>query len=95
MKFPDGWVLEGSFGGRETIGSVHEFVRERVMDSERKFYLFETPPKRVVKEMGKSLFHSKLVPSCLLYFAWTEGESPASGGPYLNLPALKEFISAY
>ena len=26
IKFPDGFVLEGNFGGRETIKDIYEYV---------------------------------------------------------------------
>ena len=95
VKFPDGFILEGSFGGRETIGAIYEFVQQNISESGRSFYLFETPPKRILKDQTKTLYVSKLIPSCLLYFGWSEGESLAEGGPYINLPQLKQFITAY
>jgi tether containing UBX domain for GLUT4 len=95
VKFPDGFILEGNFGGKETVGAIYEFVGQNISDSDRSFILFETPPKRILTDKAKTLYTGKLIPSCLVYFAWTEGESLAASGPYINLAKLKDFITAY
>lgn len=95
IRFPDNFVLEGSFGGRETVKDIYSYVAANLVETDKTFYLYETPPKRVLNDQNKSLFKSKFLPSCLLYFAWSEGESTAEHGPYLDLSKLMPFITAY
>lgn len=76
VKFPDGYVIQGTFGALETIEHVYKFISENIFykPDQRQFYLYETPPKKVYdqKTYGTSLIKANLVPSCLLYFAWSD-----------------------
>lgn len=49
IVFPDNMILQGTFGARETIGEVYDFVFENIFDKNREFVLFETPPKKIFK----------------------------------------------
>lgn len=93
VKFPDGFILEGSFGAKESIGDIYAFVKENLADP-GDFYLFETPPKRKLTDMGKQLHKAKFVPSVLLYFSWSNDENPANV-PCLNIGKLKSFVTAF
>ena len=55
VKFPDGLLLQGTFGAKETIGEIYAFVRENLFTKDRPFYLYETPPKRELTDMKASL----------------------------------------
>ena len=62
------------------------FVRENILTNERPFYLFETPPKRILKTLETRLFQAKLVPSATLYFGWSDLDTTTrENGPFLNL----------
>ena len=93
VKFPDGFVLEGNFGGRETIKDIYEYVQAHLLEnlSGREFILFETPPKRILSEKNKTLHEKKLMNSCLLYFGFAQGDSPP-GMMYINLPKYKQYV---
>ena len=90
---PDGYILQGTFGAKEKVKDVYEFVKNCVVLKERKFILFETPPKRVITEMNKTLHAARLVPSCLLYFGWADlDETKIGDGPFLDMVGLREKI---
>ena len=76
VKFPDGYVIQGTFGALEKIEHVYKFISENIFykPDQRQFYLYETPPKKVYdqKTYRTSLIKANLVPSCLLYFAWSD-----------------------
>ena len=58
IKFPDGYLLQGTFGALEKISDVYQFVRENLKHQRKSgFYLYETPPKRELgeKAMAKNL----------------------------------------
>ena len=93
VKFPDGFVIEANFGARENFQAVYNFIRENLNDRTRAFYLFETPPKRKLTDMAKTLDKAKMCPACLFYFSWEDEQSQS--GVYLNLLQLKQFVTAY
>ena len=55
VKFPDGYILQGTFGALEKVSDVLEFVKENLATKDRQFYLFETPPKRKLNKPANSL----------------------------------------
>ena len=90
IKFPDGYLLQGTFGAKETIEDVYKFVSESLFykPDQRQFYLYETPPRRVLEDklMKKRLLEAKLIPSCLLYFGWKDlDETKPEHGPFMNM----------
>ena len=96
IKFPDGYILQGTFGAKEKVQDVIDYVKENLSTPDRKFYLFETPPKRIVKDMNKTLHAQRLVPRCLLYFGWDGlDETKFSDGPFLHMMKLKDKIVQY
>jgi hypothetical protein len=76
VKFPDGYVIQGTFGALETVGDVYKFVQQNLFYTaeQRQFYLYETPPKKVFDEKTykNTLIAQKLVPSCMIYFGWKD-----------------------
>lgn len=72
IKFPDNMVLVASFGAKETVQDIIALMKAYMLDGKREFYLFETPPKRVVKKVNAQLHAIKLVPSATLYFGWSD-----------------------
>ena len=90
---PDGYILQGTFGAKEKVKDVFDFVKDCILVKERAFYLFETPPKRVLTAQNKTLNQARLVPSCLLYFGWTDlDETKIGDGPFLDMVSLREYI---
>ena len=90
---PDGYILQGAFGAKEKVKDVFDFVKDCILVKERKFYLFETPPKRVLSNMNQTLHAARLVPSCLLYFGWSDlDETKVGDGPFLDMVSLREHI---
>lgn len=94
VKFPDGYLLQGTFGAKEKVKDLYEYVQKNLFysDGSKNFYLYETPPKKVLgpDSLTKTLYESKLVPSCMLYFGWTDlDETKHSDGPFLNMKELK------
>ena len=55
IKFLDGYVMQGTFSGKEKVREVVKFIKDNLSTPEREFRLFETPPKRVLKDMTKTL----------------------------------------
>jgi len=43
---PDGYIISATFGAKEKISDVFEFVKNSIVHKHREFSLYETPPKR-------------------------------------------------
>ena len=86
VKFPDGYILQGTFNNKEKVKDVVEFVKENLVTSKREFYLYKTPPKQVLIELNKTLIAQKLSPRCFLYFAWSD--TKIGDDSFLNLNSL-------
>ena len=53
--------------------------------------MYETPPKRELKQKELTLIQCQLVPSCMIYFGWRDlDETKPSDGPFMNMAALKD-----
>lgn len=93
VKFPDGYILQGTFGAKEKVKTIIDFVKESIVLKDRPFYLFETPPRRVLSKMNQTLHASRMVPSCMLYFGW-EGldETKIGDGPFIDIAGLREHV---
>lgn len=52
IKFPDGYILQGTFGALEKIEDIYKFVSTNLFykPEQRQFYLYETPPKKILDE---------------------------------------------
>jgi len=96
IRFPDDYVLQGTFGALEKIDSLYKFVKDHLATPEREFYLYETPPKKIIKEMSATMKATRLVPSGMLYFAWADlDQTKNTDGPFLDMLRLKEKIVAF
>ena len=69
IKFPDGFVLEGSFAFTETMQDVYFFVMS-FLQYDKEFYLFTTLPKKVIGPNLETL--DQYSPAVLLHFSWTD-----------------------
>lgn len=97
IKFADGYVIQGTFGAKEKVSDIYDFVRQNLSASQvnREFELYETPPKRVLdqKTLSKTLVEKALVPSCMIYHSWKDlPETKHEHGPFLDMMKLKDKI---
>jgi len=96
VRFPDDYVLQGTFTALEKIEDVYEFVRERLVLKDRPFFLYETPPKKILKEMNITLKASRMVPSGMVYFAWADLDTTKNtDGPFMDMEAVRAHIIAF
>jgi len=88
IQFPNRYVLQGVFTPNETIETIIEFVQQYLQNPQIDFYLFETPPKKIMSN-ELSLFDAKCVPSGTLHFGCRETQAN-----YLKDDILKQVSSA-
>jgi hypothetical protein len=93
IRFPDEYVLQGTFGALDKLDQVYKFVKEHLYMPDRDFYLYEAPPKKVLKDMSQNLKSLRLVPSGMLWFAWSDlDQTKWSDGPFLDMEQVRDKI---
>lgn len=71
VQFPDRLVLQAVFSPLDTVETVMEFVKQFLEQPDMPFYLYSTPPKRVL-EREQRLVEADCVPRALLYFGTSQ-----------------------
>lgn len=90
IRMPDDMVIVASFGAKESVQDVYDWLKQNLINKERQFILYETPPKRILQASTSRLFQVKLVPSGSLYFGWKDLDSTKrTDGPFLDIQSLK------
>jgi len=92
IRFPDGWILQGTFSVYETLNSVMEFVTE-CLESPLPYLLVDSASGAKIsqEDTEQSLVDLGLVPASLLNFMWEPEieQDLASQGGALALGFLK------
>ncbi|XP_037095421.1 tether containing UBX domain for GLUT4 [Syngnathus acus] len=89
IQFPDRHVLQGFFRPLETVGALTDFVRSHLADPLLSFYLFITPPKKILDDPAVTLFQADLFPGALVYLG-----SDVKTEFYLKRELLESSVSA-
>ncbi|PVD37642.1 hypothetical protein C0Q70_00239 [Pomacea canaliculata] len=74
VQFTDGLVLQGCFRPRETVFALYKFVKENLEDPNHEFYLYTSPPKRILSDMALSLVEADLAPATVVYFGSSQSQ---------------------
>ncbi|KAK8731905.1 hypothetical protein OTU49_007321 [Cherax quadricarinatus] len=69
VRFPDGLILQGTFGVHEKFEEVINFIRENLVNDWRPFFLSLSGGGKVT-ESEQSLVELRLVPAVVLNFKW-------------------------
>jgi len=89
VRFPDGWVLQGTFSVQESVSSVFEFVSDQLETPLPHQLTDSVTGLKLDPEGDTSLLEQGLVPASLLNFSWDpeiEADIVSMGGdiPYLR-----------
>ena len=71
-------------------------LNNHILQSERSFYLYKAPPKKILADQKEILKKLDLVPSGMIFFSW-EGEDLAtsSGSIALDMIKLKDKVKVF
>ncbi|XP_067414417.1 UBX domain-containing protein 6 isoform X2 [Emydura macquarii macquarii] len=95
VRFPDGYILQGTFYAREPVSVLYSFVREALQDDWMPFELL-APGGLKLNEENLAFNECGLVPSALLTFAWDAAvmaDIKASGEEQKGSPLKPELLS--
>lgn len=67
LVFPDNYIVEVSFGLKETIGDIYSFIRQYLANPENQFTISTTPPPKKYNQLHQTIKELKLYPKVLMY----------------------------
>ena len=67
LKFPDSYILEGSFGLFETVKDICLFVQNYLNNPGNTFVVSTTPPPKKYNKLNETIYDLKLYPQVLMY----------------------------
>ncbi|KAK8593045.1 hypothetical protein V6N13_043340 [Hibiscus sabdariffa] len=70
VRFPDNHTLEVTFHPSETIQCLVDLIMKAIARPDLPFYLYTTPPKKLIKDMTQDFFSSGLIPGAIVYFSY-------------------------
>ncbi|NXU55341.1 UBXN6 protein, partial [Turnix velox] len=95
VRFPDGYILQGTFYARESVSALYSFVREALRDDWLPFELLGPGGLKLTDE-NLAFNECGLVPSALLTLAWDAAvmaDIEASGEEQPPSPLKAELLS--
>ncbi|KAK7338418.1 hypothetical protein VNO77_19026 [Canavalia gladiata] len=88
VRFPDNHTLEATFHPSETVQSLIDLLTKVIVQPEQPFYIYTTPPKKVINDMCQDFYTAGFCPGAIVYFSYNvpKGDSTEvdSNGPYLQ-----------
>lgn len=92
IKFPNSFVLQGTFGVHEEFGAVREFVYPYLEEVELPLFVLKDPVSgKEFEDHKKTLGELKLVPAAVINFEWDpEVQSQFQHGPPTQVPYLRQ-----
>ncbi|XP_028772400.1 plant UBX domain-containing protein 1 isoform X2 [Neltuma alba] len=91
VRFPDNHTLEAAFHPSETLQSLVDLLTKVIAQPEQSFYIYTTPPKKLIKDMSQDFYTAGFCPGAIVYFSYDPplGESSNHTGPFL----LEDIVS--
>ncbi|TKY63138.1 Plant UBX domain-containing protein 1 [Spatholobus suberectus] len=85
VRFPDNHTLEATFHPSETLQSLVDLLTKVIAQPEQPFYIYTTPPKKVINDMSQDFYNAGFCPGAIVYFSYNvpKGDSTHTG-PYLQ-----------
>ncbi|CAJ2637156.1 unnamed protein product [Trifolium pratense] len=90
VRFPDNHTLEANFQPSDTIQSLIDLLNKVIAQPEKPFYLYTTPPKKLIRDVSQDFYAAGFCPGAIVYFSYDVSKGDGSDdGPYL----LEEVLS--
>lgn len=67
FHFPNGTNVQAVFRPAESVAALHDCVKECLTEENLSFYLYTTPPRKVLIDMKQRLVDVDLVPAAIVY----------------------------
>ena len=85
IKFPNNYTMEATFGLKERIKDVYDFVKSMLVTKDRSFILYTVPPKTILTKMNQTLKEQGFGRGSNVYFGWKDlDQTTVSDGPFLD-----------
>lgn len=80
IHWPDGTILQAEFKALESLGALQRLVQQCAATDLPKWYLYVTPPKQALQDMGRNFYQAGLVPAANVHV----GMDSQHTGPFLK-----------
>ncbi|KAG5082800.1 hypothetical protein JHK84_052838 [Glycine max] len=91
VRFPDNHTLEVTFHPSETIQSLIDLLTKVIAQPEQPFYIYTTPPKKVINDMSRDFYTAGFCPGAIVYFSYNVPKGDSTVGDHTS-PYLQEEI---
>ncbi|NP_001242340.1 Plant UBX domain-containing protein 1-like [Glycine max] len=91
IRFPDNHTLEATFHPSETIQSLIDLLTKVIAQPEQPFYIYTTPPKKVINDMSLDFYTTGFCPGAIVYFSYNVPKGDSTVGDHTS-PYLQEDI---
>ncbi|CAL0323031.1 unnamed protein product [Lupinus luteus] len=70
VRFPDNHTLEATFHPSETIQSLIDLLNKVIAQPGQPYYIYTTPPKKVVNDLSQDFYTAGFCPGAIVYFSY-------------------------
>ncbi|XP_020208475.1 plant UBX domain-containing protein 1 isoform X2 [Cajanus cajan] len=70
VRFPDNLTLEATFHSSETLQSLVDLLTKVITQPKQLFYIYTTPPKKVINDLSQNFYNAGFYPGAIVYFAY-------------------------
>ncbi|KAI4350565.1 hypothetical protein L6164_005012 [Bauhinia variegata] len=70
VRFPDNHTLEAKFHPSETLQSLIDLLVKVIAQPELPFYIYTTPPKKLIKDLTQDFYTASFCPGAIVYFSY-------------------------
>ncbi len=95
LRFPDDIQIQAHFASMESIGDIHNLIKEALHNPNDEFYLFQFPPPKKFTDLNSTIFNEKLEPSTLLYVNFSNVEQGNFNYKYIKDDFIQKFKCEY
>ncbi|KAL5984049.1 Plant UBX domain-containing protein 1 [Asimina triloba] len=70
VRFPDNLTLEANFHPSEMVQSLVDLLMKVVARPDLPFYIYTTPPKKLITDMSQDFYYLGFAPGAIVYFSY-------------------------
>ncbi|KEH25430.1 hypothetical protein MtrunA17_Chr6g0458911 [Medicago truncatula] len=70
VRFPDNHILEATFHPSDTIKSLIDLIDKEIAQPDKPFYLYTTPPKKLIKDFSQDFYTAGFSPGAIVYLSY-------------------------
>ncbi|KAI9072520.1 hypothetical protein K1719_045529 [Acacia pycnantha] len=93
VRFPDNHTLEATFHPSETLQSLVDLLMKVIAHPEQPFYIYTTPPKKLIKDMSQDFYTAGFCPGAIVYFSHGTPQGSSAMADHTGSFLLEDIMS--